>query len=250
MDHGRGGFIDKTGTVVIPLCFDDVGEFSEGLARFERDGNWGYVDGAGAVVIGPVYPWAEDFHEGLAHVQVSGEAADYDGNNGVDKIGKVAHRPDLLQTMSDEDGMETVQRWLGDVEAERCVSSIGNRGSSTQLARSLFWQGFLHAHPFSEGLAAATESKAGDGGWGYIDRTGNWVIPPTFVEAGSFQSGFAPVQRNLDCEYIDKSGAFAVLHLSSTAGDGQPAARRGAILRRAGLASSLAGKYWSHGSDW
>jgi hypothetical protein len=30
-EHGRAGFIDRTGQIVIPLCFDTVGEFSEDL---------------------------------------------------------------------------------------------------------------------------------------------------------------------------------------------------------------------------
>jgi hypothetical protein len=65
MEHDRGGFIDRTGAVVIPLCFETVGDFSEGLAPFERDGRWGYIDPVGSVVIQPVFPWAEEFHEGL-----------------------------------------------------------------------------------------------------------------------------------------------------------------------------------------
>ncbi|MGC1648891.1 MAG: WG repeat-containing protein [Candidatus Sulfotelmatobacter sp.] len=61
MNRGRGGFINRSGQVVIPLCFDAVGDFSEGLARFERDGNWGYIDTRGSVVIEPKFPWAEEF---------------------------------------------------------------------------------------------------------------------------------------------------------------------------------------------
>jgi len=67
-EHGREGFINRTGQIVVPLCFDAVGEFSEGLARFERDGRWGYIDPTGNIVIKPTFPWAEEFHEGLAHV--------------------------------------------------------------------------------------------------------------------------------------------------------------------------------------
>lgn len=55
MDRGRGGFIDRTGKVVIPLCFEKVGDFSEGLARFERDGNWGYIDRTGKYVWTPTF---------------------------------------------------------------------------------------------------------------------------------------------------------------------------------------------------
>lgn len=60
-DRGRGGFIDKRGQIAIPLCFDAVGDFSEGLARFERDKMWGYIDAMGTVVIEPKFPWAQEF---------------------------------------------------------------------------------------------------------------------------------------------------------------------------------------------
>jgi hypothetical protein len=32
-----------------------VGDFSEGLARFERDGNWGYIDRTGKYVWTPTF---------------------------------------------------------------------------------------------------------------------------------------------------------------------------------------------------
>ena len=76
-DRGRGGFIDQAGKLAIPLCFDAVGDFSEGLARFERDKKWGYIDTAGRVVIEPKYPWAQEFSESLARVQVSGSQLRY-----------------------------------------------------------------------------------------------------------------------------------------------------------------------------
>ncbi len=90
IEHNRGGFIDQTGKIRIPLCFDDVGDFSEGLARFERDGVWGYLDESGNVVIEPQFPWAEDFSEGLAKVQITGTVLGYDGKWGfIDKTGKI-----------------------------------------------------------------------------------------------------------------------------------------------------------------
>jgi hypothetical protein len=88
VEHRCEGFIDRTGQIVIPLCFDAVGEFSEGLARFERDGRWGYINRTGNVVIEPTFPWAEEFHEGLAHVQVTGTVLGYDGRWGyIDQTG-------------------------------------------------------------------------------------------------------------------------------------------------------------------
>jgi hypothetical protein len=65
---------------------------------------------------------------------------------------------------------------------------------------------FTYVYPFSEGLAAATESESGDTGWGYIDRSGNWAIPRRFDWASSFQLGLAPVNRKKNCGYVDKNG--------------------------------------------
>ena len=45
---------------------------------------------------------------------------------------------------------------------------------------------FTYVYPFSEGLAAATESESGDGGRGFIDTSGNWAIPPRYEWAQQF----------------------------------------------------------------
>ncbi|HEX2918093.1 MAG TPA: WG repeat-containing protein, partial [Edaphobacter sp.] len=109
MDNGRGGYIDRSGTLRIPLCFESVGKFSEGLARFERDGRWGYVDQTGKIVIEPKFPWAEEFHEGLAHVQVTGTVLGYDGRWGyINKDGQIAIEPTYKQMLSDSDGDESL----------------------------------------------------------------------------------------------------------------------------------------------
>jgi|ERR1700728_4913112 hypothetical protein len=67
---------------------------------------------------------------------------------------------------------------------------------------------FTYATPFSEGLAAVTESESGDTGWGFIDRSENWVVPPTFEWATAFQSGLAAVNRKQNCGYVDKRGSL------------------------------------------
>ena len=61
---------------------------------------------------------------------------------------------------------------------------------------------------FSEGLAAA-KTTAG-GGWGYVDRTGAFVIPPQFTNADPFSQGLAPVSYGGSWFYITKAGAFAL----------------------------------------
>jgi WG containing repeat len=195
-EHGREGFIDRAGQIVIPLCFDAVGEFSEGFARFERDGRWGYIDPAGNIVIQPIFPWAEEFHEGLAHVQVTGTVLGYDGRWGyINQTGNIVIPPNSGRMISESNGEESAfHDGLAMVEVED-KAIPPRKGFIDKDGKLVIPARFTYVYPFSEGLAAATESESGDTGWGYIDRSGNWVIPRRFDWASSFQLGLAPVNR-------------------------------------------------------
>jgi hypothetical protein len=59
---------------------------------------------------------------------------------------------------------------------------------------------FEVAQPFSDGLAAVrVDSK-----WGYIDKTGKFVIEPQFKGAGPFSEGLAPA-GNVDFNSVTRS---------------------------------------------
>ena len=49
--NGKWGFIDKTGTNVIACKYDDIRNFSEGLAAVQLNGKWGFIDKTGSNVI-------------------------------------------------------------------------------------------------------------------------------------------------------------------------------------------------------
>jgi hypothetical protein len=220
-ENGRGGFINRAGQIAVPLCFDAVGEFSEGLARFGRDGRWGYIDPLGNIVIEPTFPWAEDFHEGLAHVQVTGTVLGYDGRWGyIDQTGKVVIPPNVGRMLSDSDGEESAfHDGLAMIEVDG--HAIPPRKGFIDKSGKLVIPGkFTYLYPFSEGLAAATESESGELRWGYIDKSGNWAIPAQFEWASSFQFELAAVNLKKDCGYIDKDGE-QVLRLPAPGGLGR-----------------------------
>lgn len=208
MNHGRGGFIDQIGKIRIPLCFSDVGDFSEGLARFERDQKWGYIDTAGKVVIPPVFPWAEDFSEGLAHVQITGSQLGYDGRWGyIDTTGKIVIPATYKQVIASDDGSEAFHGGLAKVEFETASGRLLS-GYVDKTGKLVIPPHFAYASEFSEGLAAATESETMDGrvGWGFIDKTGQWVISPQFDSVDTFRGHLAAVRDSHGCSYIDSSG--------------------------------------------
>jgi len=67
---GKWGYIDKTGKTIISPRFEEGSDFSEGLAAVNTAGKWGYIDKAGNFLIGPQFDYASRFYEGLARVHV------------------------------------------------------------------------------------------------------------------------------------------------------------------------------------
>jgi hypothetical protein len=70
-------------------------------------------------------------------------------------------------------------------------------------------------------ILATSASAAGDEGplfaivqggkWGYVDRTGQIVIPPRFDLAGRFSEGLAPVKLGQTLGYVDRTGEIVLV---------------------------------------
>lgn len=46
--------------------------------------------------------------------------------------------------------------------------------------------------------------------YGYIDKSGRFVIPPQFDTPGYYNEGLASVEVDGKCRFIDKHGEFAL----------------------------------------
>ncbi|EAL1455719.1 WG repeat-containing protein, partial [Campylobacter coli] len=53
--NGKWGFIDKNGEFAIKPKFDDIWDFSEGLAKVKLNGKYGFIDKNGDFVIKPKF---------------------------------------------------------------------------------------------------------------------------------------------------------------------------------------------------
>ena len=69
------GYIDTTGTLVIPCKYEKALAFSEGLAAVKVTDHWGFINAAGVEVIQPEYEEVSKFSEGLAVVKLDGKTA-------------------------------------------------------------------------------------------------------------------------------------------------------------------------------
>jgi|GEM_PF-3213308 len=67
------GFIDIKGREVIPLKYQMVSRFKNGLAYVREDNKYGYINTKGKTVIPFVYESASSFNEGLAAVRLNGK---------------------------------------------------------------------------------------------------------------------------------------------------------------------------------
>jgi WG containing repeat len=167
LGYGQGyGFINKNGDWVIPPQFGDVRHFSEDLAAVQIESGWGYIDQNGSVVIPPRFRSATPFREGLAKVR--GEM----GAAFIDKEGKLV------------------------IQERRSFHFSTNQVSGFSDGRAMF---------------LTTPEWADESLVGFMDRTGKVVIPPQFNHVCQFSEGLAAVgltDRKLG--FIDLSGKLVI----------------------------------------
>jgi len=159
----------------IPVIYDYVSDFSEGLAAVELEEKWGYIDKSGNVVFPIKLGHAMDFSEGLAAINVGGYAG-YLGSGGgkwgfIDKTGNIVVPFKYDDVRSFSEGFAVVM--LG-----------GKFGFIDNTGHEIIPLIYDNAADFSEGLApvniGATGNWRDDGKWGFVDRKGKLVIPCTY----------------------------------------------------------------------
>lgn len=169
----KGWYVNAEGREVTPPL-DHAPEFRKGVAIVELDGKRGLIDKTGKYII-PLgkYEFIRD---------------NYDFTEG------------FIQVSNDR-GYRTGNVW-GLVD--------------TTTGREILKPEYSIIEPFSEGLALVRKSGDSTGNekdkYGYIDKTGNFVIPLKFQCANSFSEGIAParITQNGKYGYIDKSGEFVI----------------------------------------
>jgi hypothetical protein len=205
--HGKWGYIDKTGRLITPFKFDAADDFSEGLAAVEIKEKTGYIDKTGKFVIPPRFFSGFSFSSGRALVVFRRFEADGLHMNKlgyIDRLGKlVIQRQEALDAKS----LHVIYKDLFFSEGLVSVTQNDKVGFIDTAGKQLIPARYADAEPFSEGLAAVKLSDK----YGYIDRSGKMVIPPQFESAGSFSEGLAIISFNdKQWSYIDKSGKLVI----------------------------------------
>jgi hypothetical protein len=186
------GFRDTAGEYKIKPKFDGAMDFSEGVAAIMLGNKWGFVNAGNDFVIFPSYDEAYSFTNGLAYVRAGSK------KTFINKKGK---------TVINLSSYEEVSPFMYDeMIAVRKAGKLGFVNHKGKLVvKPLYENPLLGA--FNNGLAAvAVKNTDGALKWGYINKTGEMVIPATFEDAGTFYEDRARVKINGKYGFIDKTG--------------------------------------------
>lgn len=215
----KHGFIDLRGNTVVPLEFDDLDQFSEGLAWFKKTGKFGFVDKSGNIRIEAVYDEAKGFREGLAAVKKDGKWGF------IDPTGKVVIGFKYYAVPPDE-----YKQQAGFIEG---IAVVGKGwyskwepywGYIDKTGRELTEFKYYSAYPAKDGILSV--STYGDGGRrsGLLNKEGKVVVPFADCYIGIFYNGRARIvteaKNNQNAiGYIDKTGRIVISMKYTVSGD-------------------------------
>lgn len=199
-ENDRFGLIDATGNVLLPPRYDGIYIAKEGLYLTYQNGEVGVVNRQGKTRIPPgIYDEIGRFSQGLARAK-KGDLVGL-----VDSLGKVVLPMQYL---------DVVYRENSPVFVIEKHPKAGKDGISNQAVIGLYLnpdgsmafpqeKAGLVGDGFREGRAGSSRGKY----YGFIDRTGQLVIPAQYLAVDYFSEGLAAVQtKDSTLQYLDRDG--------------------------------------------
>lgn len=212
--HGKCGYINDQGNKVIPPKYEVCGEFVEDRAWVGVSGKFGAIDEKGNFIVIPRSFGSEkiyiaDFQEGLATIC---DWADLENQRCgvIDIKGNLVVPMDFSSISHFSEGLAFVKRGKrgGSTIAKANCEFIDKSGKvvfSIQNQCTPYWSDGLLA------VAAIDRSRETSKAlWGAVDRSGRFVIPPTYVNEFFFWEGMATVQAEGKGFVIDKAGSVVL----------------------------------------
>jgi hypothetical protein len=229
------GFIDTAGNIKIQPKFDIASDFSEGLASAKVGDKYGFIDIKGNFVIEPKFYSCSNFENEFALVmqEVTSRGCFID-KSGLVKLNNrnflvSKYREGLINCSDNGDwGFININgdfiippiykytREFSEGKAAVTPKKINGKANRKDLYAFINKINEIIIPPlftgadikFSEGRCAVW-----DNGYGYVNETGELVIPCDFYFGQHFSDGLAVIQqkgRNKNYGFIDKSGAIKI----------------------------------------
>lgn len=181
--NGKYGFLDATTRkLLIPLEYENLFSFYEGLASAKKGGKYGYIDIKNHVVIPFEYDDAGAFKNGVATVK----------------------KDDFMGCINSANEQVLPIKY-DSIYFDKDVIVIKNRGKCGYAS----FDGDIVCSIVNDDIGEIAEGmvpvKRGTR-WGFNNLEGNNVIPFKYIEATSFEGGYAFVKQNGKIGVINKQG--------------------------------------------
>jgi len=222
---GLYGFVDEEGREIVKPQYRIVDDYKFGFAQVDVDGKSGLIDRDGKMAIQPKYGFIEAIAPDRFRVletrrlggPIGGE--DFTGvRSGRTASGGFSLSIPLEPEHAPRGVVDISGTWLEPLGTWPSRPFDKGDPSVRWVQRDKLWglartdgswfvePKFAEADPLSEGLARVTSN----GKVGFIDRTGNFAIEPTFDKSGAFMSGLGRTwaERDGTVGVIDKSGSW------------------------------------------
>ncbi|WP_428305484.1 WG repeat-containing protein [Lacipirellula sp.] len=221
------GFINRTGELLLSPQFTRIIPRDGGYQVTGTDGKQGLVDEAGRLIVSPQYDFIGGFQSnGLAWAGV-GFMGEQLVHTLIDRSGKVVSSAETYRYQprkqgdlwgiwdSQEDCYAIEPRFsdLKQLDVGILQVTVKSRYGMVDLntGTMLLEAKYFSMRPFYEGLALVQAPNQRHP-FGFVDRTGTFVIPPIFDDASNFEDGLASVRffrrPVTDLLWIDKTGRY------------------------------------------
>jgi hypothetical protein len=194
--------------------WDEIKEFSDGLAGVCSNGQWGFIDTNGKIAIAVQGDWkyAYPFKDGLAQADVGGANFDFIDKNGQRLVGSGEGETNAnvawarMLSSSSQTRLSFSHRLI---PIENKLGKWGFMNQKGQLVITPQWGSVLD---FQEGLARVSnfDSTHHITKCGFINTNGQIVIPLQWEYASSFCEGMAVIMTNGLCGFINQSGEVVI----------------------------------------
>ena len=212
--NDKWGFIDKSGTLVIPCKYDYAYSFSEGLAEVKLNGKYGFIDKMGTEVIPCKYDVIDYLKSGLASVKLNGKDGyitqtciwyDDADKNLSDNLRRV--QLNGKYGFIDKSGTEVIPCKYDEAGCFRNgIAKVTLKGKSGCITQTGIWYDDAGENLTEDSLRWVKLN----GKWGCIDNSGTLIIPCKYDQVGSSSEGLVKVQLDGKYGFIDKMGAEVI----------------------------------------
>jgi WG containing repeat len=220
----RYGFIDKSGKLSIPMKFDAIGDFNDGLAAVKIKRKWGYINKQGRIIVHPKFKSAGEFHDGLASVQIhQNRDAIINRRGKIIKTFLSLRNHPSLSALAEQESLTFSEGLIPAFDRQKGVGYMNSKG------KLVIPHQFSKASRFSNGLAVVSKKAVVNNDHstqtfsGYINRDGRTVVSLD-VNAVSrphdFHEDLARIESIDGCKYIDNQGRTSItINSARTCGD-------------------------------